>query len=115
MKMMSADTHSGPPTHGSAPTEPAAHGHGRHGGHDQHAGHDPEVFRRRFWVTLMVSLPVVLTSEMVMEWLGYELTGVAWVGPVLGSFVFVWGGWPFLKGAVSEIRDRVPGMMLLIA
>jgi P-type Cu2+ transporter len=94
----------------------AGHG-GRlgHGGHDKHAGHDPEMFRRRFWLSFLVSLPVVFTSEMVMEWLGYELDGVAWVGPVLGSFVFLWGGQPFLAGAVSEVRDRVPGMMLLIA
>ena len=50
-----------------------------------------------------------------MEWFGYELSGVAWVGPVLGTFVFAWGGWPFLAGAVAEVRDRAPGMMLLIA
>jgi P-type Cu2+ transporter len=90
-------------------------GHAAHGGHDKHAGHDPEMFRRRFWLSLLVSLPVVFTSEMVMEWLSYELGGVAWVGPVLGSFVFLWGGQPFLAGAVAEVRDRVPGMMLLIA
>jgi Cu2+-exporting ATPase len=90
-------------------------GHAMHGSHDKHAGHDPEVFRRRFWLTLVVSIPVVATSQMVMDWFGYHLNGVAWVGPVLGTFVFVWGGWPFLKGAVDEVRDRAPGMMLLIA
>jgi Cu2+-exporting ATPase len=73
------------------------------------------VFRRRFWLTLLVSLPVVVTSEMIMDWSGYHLNGVAWVGPTLGTFVFLWGGWPFLQGAVAEIRDRAPGMMLLIA
>jgi len=50
-----------------------------------------------------------------MDWFGYELNGVFWIGPVLGTVVFVWGGWPFLAGAVTEIRDRAPGMMLLIA
>ena len=50
-----------------------------------------------------------------MEWFGYELDGVAWIGPVLGTFVFAWGGQPFLTGAVAEVRDRQPGMMLLIA
>jgi Cu2+-exporting ATPase len=90
-------------------------GHEMHGGHDKHAGHDPEAFRRRFWLTLLVSVPVVFTSGMIMDWFGYHLNGVAWVGPVLGTFVYVWGGWPFLKGAVSEVRDRAPGMMLLIA
>jgi P-type Cu2+ transporter len=92
-----------------------AAGDGAHGGHDKHAGHDPGVFRRRFWITLVVSTPVVVTSAMIMDWFGYRLNGVAWVGPVLGTFVFVWGGWPFLKGAVDEVRDRAPGMMLLIA
>ncbi len=89
--------------------------HAEHPGHDKHAGHDPLVFRRRFWLTLAVSIPVVATSGMFMDWFGYHLSGVGWVGPVLGSFVFIWGGWPFLKGAVSELRDRAPGMMLLIA
>ena len=88
---------------------------GPHSGHDKHAGHDPETFRRRFWLTLLISIPVIATSEMIMEWFGYELSGVAWVGPVLGTFVFVWGGWPFLTGAVNEVRARAPGMMLLIA
>jgi Cu2+-exporting ATPase len=83
--------------------------------HDKHAGHDPEKFRRRFWLSLLLTVPVVVTSEMVLDWFGYELSGVAWVGPVLGTFIFVWGGWPFLAGAVTEVRDRQPGMMLLIA
>ena len=90
-------------------------GHAEHTGHDKHAGHDPEVFRRRFWLTLVVSIPVVATSGMIMDWFGYQINGVAWVGPTLGSFVYVWGGWPFLKGSFDEIRDRAPGMMLLIS
>jgi Cu2+-exporting ATPase len=55
-----------------------------HAGHDKHAGHDPETFRRRFWLTLLISLPVVATSEMIMDWFGYSALRVAWVGPVLG-------------------------------
>ena len=50
-----------------------------------------------------------------MDWFGYHLNGVAWIGPVLGTFIFAWGGQPFLAGAVHEIRGRQPGMMLLIA
>jgi Cu2+-exporting ATPase len=86
------------------------------GGHDKHAGHDPEMFRRRFWVSLALTVPLVVTSHMVMDWFGYELDlpSMAWYGPVLGSIVFWWGGWPFLAGGVAEIRDRRPGMMLLI-
>ncbi|MEU4379249.1 copper-translocating P-type ATPase [Micromonospora echinofusca] len=75
------------------------------------------MFRRKFWLSLALTVPIVLTSEMVMDWFGYrlEFPGVAWVGPVLGTVVFLYGGWPFLLGAVREVRDRAPGMMLLIA
>jgi P-type Cu2+ transporter len=92
-------------------------GHDQHPGHDKHAGHDPETFRRRFWLSLALTVPIVLTSEMVMGWFGYSLDfpGIRWVGPVLGTIVFLWGGWPFLAGGVAEIRDRAPGMMLLIS
>ncbi|MDG4827384.1 copper-translocating P-type ATPase [Asanoa sp. WMMD1127] len=96
----------------------AGHGaHAAHGGHDKHAGHDPEQFRRKFWLSLALTVPIVVTSEMVMDWFGYSLDfpGIDWIGPVLGSIVFVYGGWPFLVGAVREVRDRAPGMMLLIA
>jgi Cu2+-exporting ATPase len=76
-----------------------------------------EQFRRRFWWSLVLTIPVVVTSEMVMDWFGYELDfrGISWVGPVLGSVIFLWGGWPFLEGAWREVKDRQPGMMLLIA
>lgn len=90
--------------------------HAGHGGHDKHAGHDPEMFRRRFWLTLALTIPLVVTSHMVMDWFNYSVDWplMEWYGPVLGSFVFWWGGWPFLVGAVAEIRERQPGMMLLI-
>jgi P-type Cu2+ transporter len=84
-------------------------------GHDKHAGHDPAAFRRRFWLSLLLTLPVVVSSKMVMEWFGYSLKGVAWVGPTLGTVVFLWGGQPFLVGAWREFKSRAPGMMLLIA
>ncbi len=89
----------------------AAMGHG--GGHGDHVA----MFRRRFWWSLLLSVPVVVTSHMVMGWLGYDLDfpGMALVGPVLGTVIFVWGGWPFLTGGLGEIRSRQPGMMLLIA
>ena len=88
----------------------------RHEGHDKHAGHDPEMFRRRFWLTLALTIPLVITSHMVMNWFNYsvDLPLMDWYGPVLGSIVFWWGGWPFLAGGVAEVRDRQPGMMLLI-
>jgi Cu2+-exporting ATPase len=75
------------------------------------------MFRRLFWVSLVLSVPVLVFSEMVQSWFGYslpEFTGSDWVAPVLGTVVFVYGGRPFLRGAVSEVRSRRPGMMLLI-
>ncbi|MEV3938419.1 heavy metal translocating P-type ATPase [Glycomyces sp. NPDC049804] len=106
--------HGGHPTHSP---HGADAGHGGHGGHDKHAGHDPEAFRRKFWLSLALTVPLVATSHMVMDWFGYTLDfpGMALVGPVLGTAVFLYGGWPFLVGGVREIRDRAPGMMLLIA
>ncbi len=106
--------------HGHAEHGHAEHGHAEHahgGGHGVHAGHHTEVFRRRFWWSLLLTVPIVATSHMVMDWLGYDLYfyGIDWVGPVLGSVVFFWGGWPFLQGAWREVEARTPGMMLLIA
>ncbi len=101
---------------------PDAHqaGHeGHRGAHTagKHAGHHTEAFRRRFWWCLVMTIPVVATSHMVMDWFGYELDfpGMEWVGPVLGSVIFFWGGWPFLEGGRRELKERQPGMMLLIA
>ena len=113
------DTHRGPGATetmtAAAHHEPAPHS--GHQGHDKHAGHDPDVFRRKFWLSLALTVPIVATSEMVMDWFGYTLDfpGMSWVGPVLGSVVFFYGGWPFLVGGVREVRDRAPGMMLLIS
>jgi Cu2+-exporting ATPase len=115
-------THVATHAHGTAGLSHAGyqgehHGGNAHGGHDKHAGHDPEMFRRRFWLSLALTIPLVVTSEMVMDWFGYSLDfyGMETLGPVLGSIVFWWGGWPFLAGGVSEVRDRQPGMMLLIS
>ena len=96
----------------------AAHDEGhRHQGHDKHAGHSVAMFRDRFWLSLALTVPVVFYSEMIQDWFGYtapSFPGSQWVAPVLGTSIFVYGGSPFLKGAVQEARDRAPGMMLLI-
>ena len=90
---------------------------GRAGGHDQHAGHSVAMFRDRFWLSLALTIPVVLYSETVQEWFGYTaptFPGSDLIPPVLGTVVFFYGGGPFLRGAVQEVRYRSPGMMLLI-
>jgi Cu2+-exporting ATPase len=75
------------------------------------------MFKDRFWVSLLLTVPVVLYSEMVQEWLGFHppaFPGSEWIPPLLGLLIFVYGGSPFLIGAVREAKDRQPGMMLLI-
>src|SRR3954453_17255117 len=75
-------------------TPERAHGpHAGHRGHDMHAGHDPEQFRRRFWLSLVLTVPIVATSPVLTSWFGYTLgcPGTPWVGPVLGSVVFFYG------------------------
>ena len=96
---------------------PEAHGHPGSEGHDKHAGHDPEMFRRLFWWNLLLAIPVIVFSEMIQDWFGYSIDAdwAAWVAPVIGTVIYLWGGQPFLKGAVHEVRGRQPGMMLLIA
>jgi Cu2+-exporting ATPase len=76
------------------------------------------MFRQRFWVCLALSIPVLLYSPHVQELLGFEIPdfpGSEWVAPILGTVVFLYGGVPFLRMAVPEIRSRQPGMMTLIS
>ncbi|MBQ9917941.1 MAG: cadmium-translocating P-type ATPase [Microbacterium sp.] len=107
--------------HGTDDRAPAAghagHGHADHGGHAGHGDHVAR-FRRLFWIMLVLAVPVVAFSSMFSMLIGYPLPDAAWVGwvsPILGTVMYVWGGAPFLTGAVSELRARKPGMMLLIA
>ncbi|MBP1818067.1 heavy metal translocating P-type ATPase [Mycobacterium sp. OAE908] len=95
--------------------EHAEHGHAAHG----HGGHGDHVaqFRRLFWTMLVLAVPTVALSGMFAMILGYavpDFPGSTWISPVLGTVMYFWGGRPFLTGAVSEIRSRAPGMMLLI-
>jgi Cu2+-exporting ATPase len=100
-----------------APAASDAHtGHDAHAGHAGHAGHVAP-FRRLFWWNLLLAIPVVGFSAMFAMILGYELPGIPgieFISPVLGTVIFVWGGRPFLTGAVDELKARRPGMMLLI-
>lgn len=90
----------------------------RHAGHDQHAGHSPKIFRDKFWLSLILTIPVVIWAAHIQMIFGYvapEFPGSAWISPVLGTFVFLCGGLVFLKGAWRELRARLPGMMTLIS
>ncbi len=110
----------------SGSAEAPHHSHGDHAGnasrtgrHDEHGGHGDHVgqFRRLFWIMFVLAVPVVALNPMFADLIGYQLPNagwVWWVSPVLGTVVYFWGGSPFLTGAVSEIRSRKPGMMLLI-
>lgn len=95
------------------------HGHGHsmagHGGHVHHAMMIAD-FRRRFFVTLVVTVPVMLLSGQIQHWLGihWEFPGSAYVLLLLSSFIFLYGGWPFLKGWYEEMKPWNPGMMTLI-
>ncbi|WP_416375707.1 heavy metal translocating P-type ATPase [Neomicrococcus lactis] len=88
-----------------------------HSGHGGHAGH-VAIFRRLFWIMLVLAIPTVALSASFAHILGYSLPDAEWthwVSPILGTIMYVWGGKPFLTGAVDEIKARKPGMMLLIA
>src|SRR5512134_893889 len=108
--------------HGS-PAEPRsaapAHHHPKAAaGHDRHAGHSVAMFRDRFWIALLLTAPILVWGHMVAGLVGFHppaFPGSQWLAPDLGTAVFLFGGAPFLKGALGEIRDRLPGMMVLIA
>jgi len=93
--------------------------HDAHGaGHDRHAGHGVELFRRRFWLALALTIPTLLWGHMLAAatgWHAPELPGSRFIPPVFGTAVFLSGGLVFLGGAAGELRARRPGMMTLIA
>ncbi|HLA42426.1 MAG TPA: copper-translocating P-type ATPase, partial [Aggregatilineales bacterium] len=91
--------------------------HAQHTGHIDHSGHE-DMFRHRFWISLILTIPILLFSDMIQEWSGFqmpEFTGSEWIAPIFGIAVFAYGGVPFLQMAVPEIKNRQPGMMLLIS
>ena len=87
-------------------------------GHDKHAGHSVAMFRDKFWLTLLLTLPVLFWSHDIEEWFGYTapmFEGSALIPAVIGTAVFLYGGLVFVRGAAGELRDRQPGMMTLIS
>lgn len=107
--------HHGEPSSGHQ-TEKSNHDHGNHGHHDHHAMMI-EDFKKRFWISLVLTIPVLALSHMIQQWLGFEFTfrGDQYVLFALSSVIFFHGGWPFLKGLWEELKNKNPGMMTLIA
>ena len=112
--------HPAPGAHAQAPHG----GHGAHEGrgadaaHDKHAGHSVAMFRDKFWLSLALTIPTLIWGHMLPRVFGYTppaVPGASLIAPVLGTAVFLYGGWPFVQGAWRELRARLPGMMTLIA
>ena len=107
-------------SHAHRPVGDDHHSHrmqkGGHHGEDHHA-HMIGDFRRRFWISLLLSVPVIALAPLIQELLGYELRfpGDGYIQFGLATIVFLHGGWPFLRGLGAEVRKRSPGMMTLIA
>lgn len=103
-------------------TRHVAH-HDKHAKHDtssaydKHAGHHTPDFLKRFWISVILTLPVLLLSHMIQQWLGFDFSfpGSKYVLLVLSSMIYVYGGWPFLKGMIGEIKGNAIGMMTLVA
>ncbi|NOY98412.1 MAG: copper-translocating P-type ATPase [Chloroflexi bacterium] len=105
--------------HGEHQMQAGHEGHGSgHEGHGvDHSGHE-QMFRQRFWISLLLSIPVLLYSPSIQNWLGFSVSafpGSDWITPIFGVIVFFYGGMPFLQMAVPEVRKREPGMMTLIS
>lgn len=99
----------------------STHTHNHHSehsgsGHDKHAGHNIADFWKRFVICSIVSIPVLALSHMIQQWLGFEVNfeGDKYVLALLSTFIFLYGGYPFLKGLYDEVKDKAIGMMTLI-
>jgi P-type Cu2+ transporter len=89
-----------------------------HAEHDEHAGHGTVMFRDRFWLSLALTIPTLVWGHMLQRALGYtapHVPGSAWIPAIFGTAVFLYGGRIFIQGAARELKNRLPGMMTLIA
>ena len=109
--------------HGRGRAQPETHdtrqpGPGPHTGHGRHAGHSVAMFQKKFWLSLVLTLPVVIWSREVQHWLGYTapaFPGSQFIPAIVGTVVFLYGGSVFIRGAWGELSERRPGMMTLIS
>ncbi|AYO56858.1 heavy metal translocating P-type ATPase [Chryseobacterium taklimakanense] len=107
-KMNHADAHGG---------HAAEHNTHNADSYNKHEGHHTHDFLKRFWVSLVVTIPILALSHMIQQWAGFSLTfpGDKYVLLALGTFIYIYGGMPFLKGMVGEIKASAIGMMTLVA
>ena len=91
--------------------------HDQHDHHDKHAGHNPNMFKQKFWLSLLLTIPTLIFSPMVQSWFGVHLAfaGSEYIPAVFGIIIFFYGGLVFLKSAKAELAARQPGMMTLIS
>src|SRR5712675_2414789 len=114
-------THShaaGPLPNGNHEDHAEHHEREGHQGHDQHAGHSVAMFRDKFWWSAALTVPTIVWSPMIQQWLHFNaptFPGSRYIPAVFGTILFFYGGMVFLRGAVQEIKDRLPGMMTLIS
>src|SRR6266446_7135254 len=90
----------------------------KHHGHDAHAGHSVGMFRDKFWVSLLLTLPTLVWGHMLQRAFRYtapHFPGSDWIPAAFGTAVFAYGGWVFIQGAAREMKARLPGMMTLIS
>ena len=93
-------------------------GHHESHDHDKHAGHNPDMFKKKFWLSFALTIPVLIFSETIQELFGYTaptFPGSEWIPAILGTIIFFYGGLVFLKSAKAELSTRQPGMMTLIS
>lgn len=94
------------------------HQHSEHQEHDKHAGHSVAMFKDKFWLSLVLTIPVLVYSEMIQQWLNFTppaFPGSQYVPFVLSTIIFFYGGLVFIKGAWGELKAKLPGMMTLIS
>ena len=89
-----------------------------HSDHDKHAGHNPDMFKKKFWLSLILTIPVLLYSETIQELLNFSMPtfeGSSLIPPIFGIIIFIYGGLVFIRSAKTELAARQPGMMTLIS
>lgn len=93
-------------------------GGAEHAAHDKHAGHSVAMFRDKLWISLLLTAPTLIWGHMLQQAFRYtapQFPGSRWIPAAFGTAVFAYGGWIFIQGALRELKDRLPGMMTLIA